>query len=89
MSNMYGPYDLYDFARDVSVALENDGSITIHSNHEAYGLLKEHLDRFWGEVLLRDSSIHRHTMAVEITSIAALCFKIMVDLKLRKNGREK
>lgn len=73
-------YDEYDFMRDVNdLLIEED----IHSYAEAYAHIKLHLDKFWMELIRGDSSIHKHTMAMELLHIAALCRDAIMDMKLK------
>jgi hypothetical protein len=76
--------DEYDFLR--VVMRHNVETQHIVSHHEAYALIKEHLDRYWHEILLRDSSVHKHTMLQELAQIAALCCRVSIDLELMQRG---
>jgi len=74
--------DEWDFIREM---MDVDHRC-IASHHEAYALIKEHLDRYWQEILLRDSTIHKHTMLLELAQIAALCCRVSIDLELMQRG---
>lgn len=77
--------DEYDFLREMMQ--HNVLTYRISSHHEAYAMLKEHLDRYWQEILLRDSSIHKQTMLLELAQLAALCCRASIDLDLmNRNG---
>ncbi len=80
--------DEYDFLREVMHSINCSGhDVKIQSHHEAYALIKEHLDRYWQEILLRDSSIHKHTILLELAQIAGLCYRSAIDLELmQRNG---
>ena len=73
--------DTYDFIREM-MSCDTGAVAVARSHHEAYALIKEHLDRYWQEILLRDNAIHKHTMLQELASIAAVCCRACVDLEL-------
>jgi hypothetical protein len=62
---------------------------SIHSPHEAFGVIFEELDEFWEQVKVNPSklsaderAVRREKMREELTQTAAMCLRTMLDLDL-------
>lgn len=54
----------------------------LHSAHEAYGLLLEHLEAFWDEVRKKEAIRDTATLHHELMQVAAMCLRTVMDLDL-------
>ena len=78
-ANQWDRAQLTEVAGEIESARNQHANM--HSPHEAYSVIKEELDEFWDEVRKKDHDKGR--MANELTQIAAMAVRAVVDLDLR------
>ena len=69
-----------DVRHELAMAME--AHLPLNSVHEAYAIILEELDEFWEEVRKNQKNRSPDNMRLELTQIAAMACRAMIDLNL-------
>lgn len=76
--------DISDILYDVGIELEEAIARypSMFTRHDAYAIILEELDEVWDEIKSKDSDFDQKRLRIELTQVAAMCVRAILDLRL-------